>query len=176
MNTCSKTKSETFLPSDALNQNVKVMARVSDLISLNCRFKAMLQPEKSHTICTTLLNPFCQTKKYCTNRKKIISILHFVIEKNKTKAYHLTFTTLWANLAHDKLLIYFLFFQKKKTGCNISCKLSPMETICMNSHILFYGKNKKNTSKILWRQFAWTVASCFMGKIRKILQNVCWNF
>ena len=31
-----------------------------------------------------------------------------------------------------------------KTGFNISCKLSPMETICMKCQILFCRKNKKN--------------------------------
>ena len=30
---------------------------------------------------------------------------------------------------------------------------------------------------LLRRQFAWNVKSCFLGKIRKIFQNVvCWNF
>ena len=53
----------------------------------------------------------------------------------------LTFTTLWANSADDKLVIFFLFCQK--TGFYISCKLSPMETICIKCLILFSGKNKK---------------------------------
>ena len=30
------------------------------------------------------------------------------------------------------------------SGKNISCKLSPKETICMKCQILFSGKNKKN--------------------------------
>ena len=45
--------------------------------------------------------------------------------------------TLWANSADDKLMIIFLFSQK--TGFDISCKLSPMETICMKCQILFFS-------------------------------------
>ena len=32
-------------------------------------------------------------------------------------------------------------------GFDISCKLSPMETICMKCQVPFSGKNKKNISK-----------------------------
>ena len=46
-------------------------------------------------------------------------------------------TTLWANSVDDKLVMFFLFFQK--TGFDISCKLSPLETICMKCQILFSG-------------------------------------
>ena len=41
---------------------------------------------------------------------------------------------------------YFSYFSQK-TGFDISCKLSPEETICMKYQILFSGKNKKNISK-----------------------------
>ena len=47
--------------------------------------------------------------------------------------------------ADDKLIKFFLFFQKTRFG--ISCKLSPLETICMKCQILFSRKNKKNISK-----------------------------
>ena len=40
-----------------------------------------------------------------------------------------TVTTLWANSADDTLMILFLFSQE--IGFDISCKCSPMETICM---------------------------------------------
>ena len=40
-----------------------------------------------------------------------------------------------------------LHFSPQKTGFDISCKLSPMETICMKCQIQFSGKNKKNISK-----------------------------
>ena len=44
----------------------------------------------------------------------------------------------------DAILIYFYFSQK--TGFDILCKLSPLETICMKCHILFPGKNIINLS------------------------------
>ena len=41
------------------------------------------------------------------------------------------------------MLKYFSYFSQK-TGFDISCKLSPIKTICMKCQILFSGKNKKN--------------------------------
>ena len=43
----------------------------------------------------------------------------------------------------DDILKCFSYFSQK-TGFDISCKLSLIETICMKYQILFYGKNKKN--------------------------------
>ena len=42
----------------------------------------------------------------------------------------------------DNILKYFFLFSQK-TGLDISCKLSPMETICMKCQILFSWKRKK---------------------------------
>ena len=50
--------------------------------------------------------------------------------------------SLLAISADAKPMILFLFSQK--TGFDISCKLSPLETICMKCQILFSGKNKNN--------------------------------
>ena len=41
---------------------------------------------------------------------------------------------------------HFSYFSQK-TEFDISCKLSPLETICMKCQILFSGKNRKNVSK-----------------------------
>ena len=41
-------------------------------------------------------------------------------------------------------MIFFFFFQK--TGFDILCKLSSLETICSKFQNLFSGKNKKNIS------------------------------
>ena len=54
----------------------------------------------------------------------------------KNKPDILTFITLWANWADDKLRTFF----PQKTGFDISCKLSQMETICMIRQSLFSGK------------------------------------
>ena len=43
----------------------------------------------------------------------------------------------------DDILKYFPYFYQK-TGFDISCKLSPMETICRQCQSLTSGKNKKN--------------------------------
>ena len=53
----------------------------------------------------------------------------------------LTFTTPWVNSADDTLMI-FSHFSKRK-GFDISCKLSPVETVCMKFQNLFSGKYKK---------------------------------
>ena len=41
------------------------------------------------------------------------------------------YTTLWANSADDKFMIFFSFFFFQKIGIDISCRLSPGEMICM---------------------------------------------
>ena len=42
-----------------------------------------------------------------------------------------------------------------KIGFDISCKLSPKETICMKCQTLFYEeKKKKNNNTKLWSEFA----------------------
>ena len=59
--------------------------------------------------------------------------------------WSLTFTTLQAHSAYDK--IFFSDFSQK-IGLDISCKMSSMETLCMECKVLFFGgKNKKNISK-----------------------------
>ena len=57
--------------------------------------------------------------------------------------YFLTFTTLWANSADNKLVIVFLFFIE--TGLIFHA----VETICMKCQILFAGKIRENISKCL---------------------------
>ena len=54
---------------------------------------------------------------------------------------NLTVTSFCANSADDNLVIFFLFFPE--TGFDISCKLSPVETICMKHQLLFSGKIRK---------------------------------
>ena len=47
----------------------------------------------------------------------------------------------------DDNLKYFSYFSQK-TGFDISCILSPMETICMKCQILMSGNNKKNVTNL----------------------------
>ena len=55
---------------------------------------------------------------------------------------------LWVKFSADNILKYFSFVSQK-TGFDISCKLSPMETICIKCQIQFFGKNKKNIINLL---------------------------
>ena len=61
----------------------------------------------------------------------------------------------WVKFSADKILKYFSYFCQK-TGFENSCKLSPLETICMKCQILFSGKNKKNIN-LSSAEFAKTV-------------------
>ena len=47
-------------------------------------------------------------------------------------------------MADDKLVMFFLLFFFQKTGFDISCKFSPLKTVCMKCQNVFSGKNKKN--------------------------------
>ena len=49
----------------------------------------------------------------------------------------------WIKFSAEEILKYFLYISQK-TGFDISCKLSPVETFCMKCPILFSGKKKKN--------------------------------
>ena len=75
------------------------------------------------------------------------------------------FTVLWAISADDKHDIFPYFFQK--TGFGSSCKLSPLETICMKCQNMFSGKKcrllkflpsvlslkRMDTPKRVWQHF-----------------------
>ena len=50
----------------------------------------------------------------------------------------LTITTLWANSADDKLMIFFLFFPE-----NMIQHFMQIVPICMKCQSLFSGENKK---------------------------------
>ena len=67
-------------------------------------------------------------------------------------ASNLTIITYWANLA-DENWWYFSEKKKKKIGFDLSCKLSPQETICTKGQSLFSGKNKKNILKCCMLKF-----------------------
>ena len=75
---------------------------------------------------------------------------HAEIRNKKILSGHSTYLLLplWANSA-DGIFKYFSYVSQK-TGFDSSCKLSPMETVCMKCQILFSGEkknNKKNISK-----------------------------
>ena len=48
---------------------------------------------------------------------------------------------------------WYFSYSSQKTGFDISCKLSPLETICMKCQNMFFGENKKNISKCCLLKF-----------------------
>ena len=60
----------------------------------------------------------------------------------------LTISTLGKIFSKQHFEIFILFSQK--TGFDISCKLFPMETICMKCQILIAWKSKKNHQFVKW--------------------------
>ena len=65
---------------------------------------------------------------------------------------------------------YFSYFSQK-TGSDISCKLSPLETICMKCRILFYRKKKRK--KIFHNVVCWNVYQNAMRSNKKRLLGFC---
>ena len=63
----------------------------------------------------------------------------------KDKGY-LTLSTLGKIFSRRHIGVF--FFSSQKTGFDISCKLSPVETICMKCQVLFSGKNNKNITNL----------------------------
>ena len=76
--------------------------------------------------------------------KKQLEVLTSETHKAKhiySKFYNLTFSTLGKIFTKRNIGIFLIF--PHKTGFNISCKMSPVETICMKCQNPFSGENKK---------------------------------
>ena len=68
------------------------------------------------------------------------------------RQYKLAITTQWAKSVDHKLIIFFYFvFFFHKIGFDISCKLSPKETICMKYQVLFCGGKIKKIFQYSWK-------------------------
>ena len=75
------------------------------------------------------------------------SVGHRLLLKEQERIYVLTLRQHWVKFSAEDNLKYFSY-SSKKTGLDISCKLSLMETICMKCQILFFWKNKKNITNL----------------------------
>ena len=74
-----------------------------------------------------------------------------------------TFNTIcWVKVSAEAILQHLSYFFQK-IGFDISCKLSPKETICMKCQSLFSGKNKKNIVKLLSVEFVQGVLRLIFG-------------
>ena len=70
----------------------------------------------------------------------MLEVVHFQLD-NKDDEEILTLTTLWANSADNKLMI-FLFFPENRIWHFLQIvSITPLEAICMKCQILFSGKN-----------------------------------
>ena len=69
---------------------------------------------------------------------------------------HLMLSILGKYLSRRHFEIFFMHSKKIRFG--ISCKLSPLETVCMKYQSLFSGKNKKNIVNLSSAEFAHGVA------------------
>ena len=74
-------------------------------------------------------------------------LLKYIPRPRSYEAHIVNLYHLWAYSADHKLMNFFSNFSQK-TGTNISCTLSLMETICMKCQYLFWGKNQKKTTKM----------------------------
>ena len=77
------------------------------------------------------------------NKRSLLKHL-YVLSLNWGKV-SLNLITVWANSADDKFIIFFLFFSAN--SFDISCILSPKETICIKCQNLFSEKKKKKKNK-----------------------------
>ena len=66
-------------------------------------------------------------------------------------------STLGRIFSRRHIEVFFLF--SLETGFDISCKLTPAETICMKCHNLFPGKNKKIMINLSSAELAQRVAN-----------------
>ena len=69
---------------------------------------------------------------------------------------------LWIKISVDNFLKYVSYFFPENR-IDISCKLSPVETICLKCLILFSGKNKKNIINLSSAEIAQRVVKSKMN-------------
>ena len=81
--------------------------------------------------------------------RKILKIRLLIVSRH-------AYLALWVKNSADDILEYFSYFSKK-TGLDISCKLSPVETICMICQILFSGNKHENITNLSSAELAQSV-------------------
>ena len=82
-----------------------------------------------------------------TSLKRLQKLFTFLYWCIKPDRFVLTHNTLGKIISRRHFEIFFSDFSQK-TVFDTSCKLSPLETICMKCRILFSGKNKKNITNL----------------------------
>ena len=83
---------------------------------------------------------------WCIQFTQILSLIHVCLGtcKKWQKNHHVYPVSLMLSIlgSADGILKYFSYFSQK-TGFDVSCKLSPLETICMGCQICFLRKIRK---------------------------------
>ena len=113
--------------------------KLSLLETFSMKFQSLFYGKNKYTISLFLLNYFQLTIWFS------ICNFYFIIKANFYWSSKLTFTTLSANSADNKLVTYI----SRKQEFDILCKLSALEKICMKCQSLFSGKNWNIIS--IWR-------------------------
>ena len=62
----------------------------------------------------------------------------------KLEAGHFNFNSMLGKIFSRQHIQKYYFYFSQKTGFDISCKLPPIETICMKCQSLFSVENNKN--------------------------------
>ena len=93
------------------------------------------------------------------NRKKLKALSAAVVISTLTSTLTIS---LGDNSADNKLITFF----SQKTGFDISCKLSPLETICMKCQSLFSGKNNKIFEIVICWFFLPSILSVYLFVLR----------
>ena len=83
---------------------------------------------------------------------------------------HSTLCKIFSRRLTEFFFFFFSYFSQK-TGFNISCKMSPLETICMKCNILFPGKIKKNIGNVSSAELNWRVV-----KVNSLVMVFCYLF
>ena len=124
-------------------------------------FKKVLRVDTSLMVLMTVWNSWIQSWgqfKDIISTFSIVTVLsclllsrHWLtVCKNMTRDRGGEFSTLGKFFSKQHIEIFFVFSQK--TGLDIVCKLSPLETTCMKCQILFSGKNITNLASAEFAQ------------------------
>ena len=77
-------------------------------------------------------------------------------------------TICWKKFSADSILKYFSYFPQK-TGFDISCKLSPLETICMKCQTCFWGKIREKIYQLPSAELAQRVVKVKMQSAHSLI-------
>ena len=84
----------------------------------------------------------CKGRAYLGSARLGLIQCMIILQQISSSDHFYLCLALWVKFSADNILKYFFYFSQK-TRFDISCKLSPKETICMTFQVLFSGKIRK---------------------------------